>query len=70
MPTFKSRDEAIDFDLIPALRAIDVDPDSVNLAGIADSTVKSREPLTGAAVWQNHATGERLRRIAEQHRHP
>lgn len=68
MPTYSSRDEAIDFDLIPALRALGLDPDEVNLDAIARETVDSTKRIAGAVSWQNNQQGERLRRIADSHR--
>lgn len=68
MPQYPTREEAIHRDLVPAIRAIGLDPDDYDLEAIARKTVNSSRVNARAAVWQNNAEGERLRVIAEQHR--
>ncbi|SDR85020.1 hypothetical protein [Agrococcus carbonis] len=67
MSHHRTREEAVDHSLIPALRAIGVDPETVDLEAIARRTVRRSGSFSHAPTWHTTVSGEALRRIAEEH---
>jgi hypothetical protein len=67
MSQHRTRDEAVSQSLVPALRAIGIDPDAVDLEAIARRTVHRSGSFSHAPTWHTTVSGEALRRIADEH---